>query len=161
MTRRTAVTLAALALTTLAACEERRPLIAEDLGEEDLRDVKVVDAEIMIIDGRRIRLSNVEAPALAPMSRCWGEAIAAKEAVAYLQQMVREGRTVEVEPEARRDPIGRTLARVRIDGLDVGDAMYEQSLVARPGPRPFRWCEPMSRSTEGAPPMDPVLAMTR
>jgi len=135
--------------------------MAEDLGEAELNNVKVVDAQIMVVDGRRIRLANVEAPVLAPLARCWGEAIAAKEAVLRLQQMVREGRTVEVEATGRKDPIGRELAHVRIDGLDVGDALYEQSLVARPGERPFRWCEPMSRQTAGAPPMDPVLAMTR
>ena len=152
--------LAAL-LLTLAACGDDPPLLAEDLGDAELNNVKVVDAEILVIDGRRVRLANVEAPALAPLSRCWGEAVAAKEAVLQLQQMVREGRTVEVEPTGRKDPIGRDLVRVRIDGLDVGDLLYEQSLVARPGDRPFRWCEPMSRQTVGAPPMDPVLAMTR
>ena len=154
-------TLAAAALLALTACEERSPLMAEDLLEEEPKNVKVVDAEVLIVDGRRIRLANVDAPALAPLSRCWGEAVTAKEAVLFLQQLVREGRTVEVEPTGDTDPIGRALARVRIDGLDVGDALYEQSLVARPGPRPFRWCDPMSRATENAPPMDPVLAMTR
>ena len=154
--------LALAALLALAACDDRSPLLTEDSpAEEALKDVRVVDAEIMIVDGRRIRLANVEAPALAPLSRCWGEAIAAKEAVSFLQQMVREGRTVEVEPTGDPDATGRQPARVRIDGLDVGDALYEQSLVARPGPRPFRWCDPMSRATAGAPPMDPVLAMTR
>ena len=153
--------LAAALVLVLAACGDDPPLIAEDFGDAPLNNVKVVDAEVMVIDGRRIRLANVEAPALAPLSRCWGEAIAAKEAVLRLQQLVREGRTVELEPTGRKDPIGRELAHVRVDGLDVGDALYEQSLVARPGQRPFSWCEPMSRQTVGAPPMDPVLAMTR
>jgi endonuclease YncB( thermonuclease family) len=153
--------LAMALLLALAACGGDEPLLADDVGDVELNNVKVVDAQIMVIDGRRIRLANVQAPVLAPLSRCWGEAIAAKEAVLYLQQLVHEGRTVEVEPTGRKDSIGRDLAHVRIDGLDVGDALYEQSLVARPSEHPFRWCEPMSRQTTGAPPMDPVLAMTR
>ena len=105
----------AAALLLLAACDGDSPLLTDDPGEVELNNVKVVDAQILVIDGRRIRLANVQAPVLAPLSRCWGEAIAAKEAVLHLQQMVHEGRTVEVEPTGRKDPIGREYAHVRID----------------------------------------------
>jgi len=75
--------------------------------------------------------------------------------------MVENGRVAEVRIEREGEGLGRDFGRVLIDGLDVGDALYEQSLAARPGERPFRWCEPMSRAVEGAPPMNPVLALTR
>ena len=156
------VGLAALGAFIVLSCEDR-PLLrdaAEAEGGGDY-DVRVVDAEIMLVDGRRVRLANVDAPALVPTSRCWAEAIAARDAVLHLQAIVRQGRTVEVRLTGRQDPLGRSLAHVLIDGLDVGDALYEQALVARPAARPFRWCEPMSRETEGAPPMNPLLALTR
>jgi len=144
------------------SCEQRAPLLRDgQVDGPDPYDVQVVDSEIMIIDGQRIHLANVDAPAIVPSSRCWAEAVAARDAFQALQTMVRGGRTVEVRPTGERDPLGRTLAHVLIDGLNVGDALYEQALVARPGPHPFRWCEPMGRNREGAPPMDPLLALSR
>ena len=155
------VALAAVGAFMVLSCEDR-PLLRDAASEEgDDYDVRVVDAEIMLVDGRRVRLANVDAPALVPSARCWAEAIAARDAVLHLQAIVRQGRTVEVRLTGRQDPLGRSLAHVLIDGLDVGDALYEQALVARPTARPFRWCEAMSRETEGAPPMNPLLALTR
>lgn len=162
MRRRLKPALAALLALAALSCEQREPLL-RDKGFEgpDPYDVQVVDAEVLLIDGQRIHLANVDAPALVPSSRCWGEAVAARGAVQALQAMVREGRTVEVRHTGQRDPLGRSLAHVLIDGLDVGDALYEQALAARPGPQAFRWCEPMSRSREGAPSMNPLFALSR
>ena len=160
--RRLRPALAALIALAAVSCDERTPLLRDEAVEGLAPyDVRVVDAEILLIDGQRTRLANVDAPAIVPSSRCWAEAVAARDAVQALQTIVRQGRTVEVRQTGQRDPLGRNLAHVLIDGLDVGDALYEQSLVARPGPQAFRWCEPMSRNREGAPPMDPLLALTR
>lgn len=151
---------ALLALLALAACN-KRSLINADSPDSPPYEVKVVDAEVIIVDGTRVQLSNIDAPALVPTARCWGEAVAAREAVRFVQTMVDNGRVAEVRIERDAEGMGRAFGRVLIDGLDVGDALYEQSLAARPGERPFRWCEPMSDASEGAPPMDPVLAITR
>ena len=155
------VAVAALLAGALLSCEERPLLRDEGYAGPDPYDVRVVDAEIVIVDGRRIKLSNVDAPALVPSARCWAEGIAARDAVAFLHNLVKTGRTVEVRLDGPKDAVGHSLARVLIDGVDVGDAMYEQSLVARPTAAPFRWCEPMSRAREGAPPMNPLLSVSR
>ena len=153
--------LAVLAVLTVLSCRCDDTLINANAPDEEPYSVTVVDAEVLIVDGKRVQLSNVDAPALVPTARCWGEAIAARDAVAFVQRMVSEGRVAEVRVEDEGEGRGRAFGRVLIDGLDVGDALYEESLAARPGKRPFRWCEPMSRSVEGAPPMDPVLALKR
>ena len=155
------VGLAMLAALSVLSCKGQNTLINADAPDEEPYSVTVVDAEVLIVDGKRVQLSNVDAPALVPTARCWGEAIAAREAVAFVQRIVSEGRVAEVRIEDEGQGRGRAFGRVLIDGLDVGDALYEQSLAARPGERPFRWCEGMSRQTEGAPPLDPVLALTR
>ena len=153
--------LAAAALLALAACHERPGTPPDPTPEGTDYDVRVIDTEILMVDGRRVKLSNVDAPALVPAARCWAEAVAAKEAIVFLQETAVSGRTAEVVPDGRQNLPGRIVGRVLIDGLDVGDALYNQGLAARPGSQPFRWCEPMSSQTDGAPPMDPVLALTR
>lgn len=150
------------AALALVACQRASDAPQAEEVEPSLTDrVKVIDASVLVIDDRRIRLANADLPRLAPDARCWAEAIAAKEATYFVQEAVEQGGRIEVEGERGRDRMGRTLAQVRIDGMDLGDRLYEAGLAARPGERRFDWCGPLSRSLQGAPPLEPLFATGR
>ncbi len=115
----------------------------------------MLDGDTFSIDGRRVRLINADAPEPMPGARCPGEAIAAREAVKFAQQVVREGRTLAVEPGGRMDRFGRRLTRVSIDGLDLGDTLHQAGYAARRSDPPFNWCGRVS--ADGGPPLTSLL----
>jgi endonuclease YncB( thermonuclease family) len=121
--------------------------------------VKVVDAKTLVVDGRTVRLVNADTPELIPASRCWGEAVAAKEATLFVQQTILQGDDIEVTPQGGVDRTGSPQARVLVDGADLGEVLYEKGYAARPGERRFDWCGPVSRGMVGAPPLDPLFAL--
>ncbi len=97
-----------------------------------------VDGDTIDCGGRRVRIANIDAPELH--GACPAEIQAAERAkLAALIAM--ETATVRVVPEKGRDKYGRTLARVAIDGRDLGDTLVSQNL-ARPyaGGARKGWC---------------------
>lgn len=145
--------LAALALA-LPACgkepaQKRQALEAAPSGI--LNRVTVLNADVLVIDGKRYRLANAFAPEQTPAARCWAEAIAAKASMDAMRDMVRSAKTLSVEATGPEDRYTRTPARVRFDGLDVGEALVQQGLAARDGSLRFDWCEPISKNNPRGP----------
>ena len=158
--------LASLALVAVAAsvllvgCGRRRDAPpASEAPPLALTDrVRVVDAQSLVIDGQRVRLSNIDAPELFPGARCWAEAILAKQAFFTALEEVQRGNDVQLRSQGRQNRWGQLLAEVDIDGVDLGDLLYQQGLASRPTGERFDWCGELQTHAAGAPTLDPLFA---
>ena len=147
--------LISIAVLSFASCE-RKPA-PPPVGEASTAPVKahvtVLAADILVIDGKHVRLSSAFGPEPVPDARCWAEALAAKQATRTVAAMVDRAASVQAHPTGAVDDYNRALATVTIDGADLGQTLFDEGLAARPaGPR-FEWCNPISRNELGAPPL--------
>ena len=145
--------LTAAALLALAGCTQPKE------SEADIADIQpsigsratVISADILVVDGRHLRLSNAFAPETIPDARCWAEAVAARQGVAIVQRLVNNARTVSIQETGGKDEYDRAFALVALDGLDLGQVLIDNGLAARRTEETFNWCDPISRSAPGAP----------
>jgi hypothetical protein len=144
--------LALAAGLALAGCRRTEPPLAavREPGPTVADRVVVVSADALVVDGRHIRLSNAWAPQPIPRARCWAEALAARNARKTVRDMVRAARAIEVTPTGGVDDWNRTLARVQLDRLDLGETLHQDGLAGETSER-FDWCAPISQATDGAP----------
>ena len=151
-----------LALAVLAGgCQKTPDPPATIVAPPGLGDrVRVLSADAMVIDGRHVRLANAYAPQGVPDARCWAEATAALQAVDLVRSKIKDARTVTVGPATGFDEFHRDLAVVELDGVDLGQELYEHGLAARRTTAPngrFSWCEPISGKASGAPDVNSLL----
>lgn len=99
-------------------------------------NLRVIDGDTFVLDDERIRIENIDAPELRK-PRCEWERQLAEISRDILDYLLRSGR-LEVF-RSGRDLYGRTLARVSVNGRDVGEQMIEAKL-AGPWPRTAVWC---------------------
>lgn len=105
-----------------------------------LRDrIRVIDGDTLAVDGERIRISNIDTPERGDGAKCWAEAALAEKARLQLVDFVNVAKTIELAREGR-DRYGRTLARLKLDGHDVGEAMVESGYAARWNGSRWPWC---------------------
>ncbi len=99
---------------------------------------RAVDGDTLDCAGRRVRLANIDAPELH--GRCTAETQMAERAKLAAMIALADA-PVRVVPEGRDDRYGRLIARVAIDGRDLGETLIAQSL-ARPysGGARKGWC---------------------
>jgi hypothetical protein len=154
--------LALLAAAPLAGCHKPvdppSSIDAQPLGLGDR--VRVLSADAFVIDGRHVRLANAYAPQGVPDARCWAEATAALQAVALVRDKVKDARTVTVGPATGFDEFHRDLAVVELDGVDLGQDLFEHGLAARRTDAQngrFSWCDPISGKAVGAPTVNSLL----
>ena len=144
--------LAALALASaLAACEKPEQPLKAEAPPSITGHVRVLDADVLIIDGQHVRLANAYGPESLLHARCWAESLAADHAAEYVKNLVDRARTYALSITDKTDDYGRKYATVTIDGGDLGDILYDQGLAARPSNPRFDWCQPISQKAEGAP----------
>lgn len=91
--------------------------------------------------GERIRIENIDAPESGGKAKCDAERFLAVHARSGLKRLLEAG-SIEITRNPRRpkDRYGRTLARVRVNGIDVGQALIEQSLAWPWEGRRHSWC---------------------
>lgn len=119
-----------------------------------LSEPRVVDGDT-IHDGRRerYRIENLDAPELGARARCAGEAALAQAARDEVVRMVRAGRRVEAIETGRRDRYDRNLARIEVDGRDVGEALIAQGLARPWRGRSSNYCDgPIANPMRPPPP---------
>jgi endonuclease YncB( thermonuclease family) len=145
----------------LTACKRTPDLPSTILPPPGLGDrVRVLSADALVIDGKHVRLANAYAPQGVPDARCWAEASAAKQANAWVRAKMREARAITVEPTGGFDEFHRELSRVDLDGVDLGQAMFEAGLASRRSTgrdSRFPWCEPISAKAPDAPAVGSLL----
>lgn len=103
---------------------------------------RAVDGDTFVCFGERIRLENIDAPELH--AQCERELDAANAAKLFAQLALDRSMRIEVVVFERRpkDRYGRTLAKVLVDGADLGELIVAAGL-ARPyhGERRKSWCD--------------------
>jgi endonuclease YncB( thermonuclease family) len=158
---KTRILAAALMLATaLAACGKADPPLKATAPPSITEHVRVLDADVLIIDGRHVRLANAYAPESLLHARCWAESLASDRASAFVRELVQHARTYEFRPKADTDDYGRTYGLISIDGADLGDILYNAGLASRPSTPRFDWCGPISKQTQGAPKISSLYTFT-
>ncbi|WP_329639702.1 nuclease [Phenylobacterium sp.] len=135
--------LSLLAMMPLAACSRGASLFT-DVQATRSPQVTVVEADALVVDGRPVRLSNANAPQLAPQAHCWAEGLAARQVRETVQGLVAGAREVTVTPTGGTDEDSRIFSRVAVNGVDLGETLMKDGLAAAPGEARFDWCGPMS-----------------
>ncbi|MDI6838842.1 MAG: thermonuclease family protein [Rhizobiaceae bacterium] len=92
----------------------------------------VVDGDTVVIDGEKIRIYNIDAPELRHAA-CDAELRLAEVAKRRLDTLLASGVVVIIRGDNGRmkDRYGRTLARLTVDGRDIGEILVIEEL-ARP-----------------------------
>ncbi len=100
-----------------------------------------VDGDTIVCARETIRIENIDAAEMPPHARCAYEADLAVKAKLFVVDRLARGRVELVRDQKRpRDRYGRTLALVRVDGVDLGEALVAAGL-ARPWDGKRRgWC---------------------
>jgi hypothetical protein len=150
-------TLAALALTStmlasaLAACGRPEQPLKAEAPPSITAHVRVLDADVLVIDGQHVRLANAYGPESLLHARCWAESLAADHAAEYVKDLVERARSYDFKATGKTDDFNRKFGYVTIDNADLGDILYHQGLASRPTTPRFDWCQPISQKAEGAP----------
>lgn len=97
----------------------------------------IVDGDTVLLSGERIRIANVDAPEVR-LAQCESEARLGRLATDRLRGLLIEGPAV-VRREGE-DRFGRTLARISVNGRDVGDRLVNEGLARRWDGRRQPWC---------------------
>lgn len=98
-------------------------------------DVSVIDGDTFRLGSETVRIENIDAPELR--CRCPEECRLATVARDRLAELL----TAEPRLDRTgRDRFGRTLARVWVDGRDIGEALVREGLARRWEGRRRRWC---------------------
>ncbi len=157
MTMTTPHTLRMILIVALAAmataCDRpgRQPPLPKNVALPVATRVMVLAGDAMIIDGRHYALANAVTPQGIPDARCWAEAVAAKHSIQVVKRLLGDARAISVRPTGQFDSYNRTLAYISLDGLDLGQTLYDEGAAAKPADGVFRWCEQISRELDGAP----------
>lgn len=91
----------------------------------------VIDGDTLRDGEERFRVENIDAPERGARAECLDERALAEAARAYLVEWVARARRVEARPVGRRDRYGRILARIDIDGVDLGERLMARGLAQR------------------------------
>ncbi|RAK56435.1 thermonuclease family protein [Phenylobacterium deserti] len=151
-TRTSAALLApALVAAALAACSPREEARTSSRTDVALNDVQATQGDALMINGKHVRLANAEAPLRTPYARCWAESIAGREARKRAADLATAANEIDIQSTGKTDEYGRTIAKVLLDGLDLGDSLVQDGYAVRPGAEPFDWCAPVSTNIENAP----------
>ncbi len=139
--RRNGPLLAVVAL----ACGAAIAAFGEDTHGASVRSetsvrVRAIDGDTVAVigDGERIRLPNIDAPETGDRARCAAEREAGAAATAFVRAAV-ASKTVSLR-RIGLDRYGRTLAYVRVDGRDLGDALIAAGHARRWTGRRQAWC---------------------
>jgi endonuclease YncB( thermonuclease family) len=148
----------ALMLPLLAACGQKETPLAAAPPPSIAGHVRVLDADVLIIDGKHVRLANAYGPESLLHSRCWAESLAADHAAEYVKELIEHARSYAFAANGKTDEYNRAYGLVTIDGADLGDILYAQGLAARPTDPRFDWCLPISQKMEGAPKISSLIS---
>jgi endonuclease YncB( thermonuclease family) len=115
-----------------------------------LPQIQVLRGDVLVVEGRHVRLADLVAPQAAPDAHCAAEAIASRQTQLRLEDLTRRAHSVVVTPTGGRDEYGRTLARVTVDGVDPATRLIDEGLAVAPQPAGFDWCGAASTTQPAA-----------
>lgn len=109
--------------------------------------VEVVGADAVRANGRVFRLYDIDAP--QARAQCRRERERAAETADFVRGLLADAERVEIapgyDPRGRqswpRDHVGRRLAHIRIDGVDLGELLRQQGRAVHwDNYQTFNWC---------------------
>jgi len=100
--------------------------------------IRIIDGDTVALGNERIRIENIDTPERGARAECDAERMLASVASRELESLL-GGRAVQIE-RSGRDRYGRTLARLRVNGADVGAAMVELDVAVPWAGRTHDWC---------------------
>jgi micrococcal nuclease len=100
-----------------------------------------IDGDTAVINGETIRILNIDTPEIR-QAKCESELAAGLAAKQRMAEMLRTGPITIIRGDNGRmtDKYGRTLARLVIDGQDLGEQMVLEGLARRWDGRRHPWC---------------------
>lgn len=98
----------------------------------------VVDGDTLKREGAYIRIENIDAPESGWRASCDAERMLAVKAAETLAALMKRGEVKVVATGV--DRYGRTLARVSVDGEDVGERLVAAQVAAPWRGRRHDWC---------------------
>ena len=104
-----------------------------------MADVKVVDGDTIHLDGEKIRILGLDTPE-TNNPECLAEKLLGERATLYLERWIASAKTVEKRDEQGKDRYGRTLAKVYVDGVDVGGRLIAEGLATSWRGTQTDWC---------------------
>lgn len=134
------VLLSGLRFWQVRSQEAARPVLS---GEAVAGPFEAVSGDTVRMGSEIVRVSNLDAPAMGGGAKCAREAELAEVAKTRLDRLVSApGVKVELirDPVRRTDDVGRSLARVIVDGEDVAVVMIEAGLARLWRGRSSNWC---------------------
>ena len=149
------------AVLAAAACSKPEKPLVHHQPPSVANQVLILNADTLVIDGRHIHLSNASTPQTTLHSRCWAEALLANSVIAYVHDLVNRATSIQFKPTGEIDGYGRALGLVSLDGLDLGDDLYQHGMAARLTVPRFDWCQPISQKADGAPPISSVINLAQ
>ena len=136
-----------LAVLVLSACTRSHALFTEasaPLPAEAMSQVRVVQADALVVDGRRVHLVDAVTPQPAPDAGCPAEALAARQARLRMTELAGQARHVDVQATGAVDRYNRAEAHVAFDGADPAAVLIDEGLAVAPDKQAFIWCGPLS-----------------
>lgn len=158
---RSLIGLAGLALLTACGPKAPEPQSQPVPPPSAAQRMKVLNADVFVIDGQHIRLAGFYAPQPVPDARCWAEALAAKLATQQVRSLVDDAQDVAFAPTGQRDEYNRIIATVALDSVDLGGKLHDMGFAATKSEGRFEWCEGLSNKTPGAPELGAFMDMSR
>jgi endonuclease YncB( thermonuclease family) len=157
--RRRAALWAGVALAAMAAagCQPPEKRMSSHLPASISDRVQILNGDSLVIDGRHVHLSNASTPQSTIHARCWAEALLAANEITYVRDMVDHASSIDFKPNGQVDDYNRALGLVTLDGIDLGEDLYQHGMAARITNPRFDWCQPISQQADGAPPISAVI----
>ncbi|TGQ95444.1 thermonuclease family protein [Mesorhizobium sp. M8A.F.Ca.ET.208.01.1.1] len=100
-----------------------------------------IDGDTVILDGRHIRIANIDAPEIHDY-KCAAELRLGLEAKARMAALLESGPLTVHEGDHGRmvDRYGRLLATIEVGGADVGEMLIAEGLARRWNGKRRPWC---------------------
>lgn len=90
-----------------------------------------IDGDTLRDGDDRYRVENIDAPERGARAECPEERALAEAASVYVSEWIARARRVEAHPTGRRDRYGRVVARIDLDGVDLGERLIARGLAQR------------------------------
>lgn len=129
-----------LASTATDAIPSLRRYISElRFSASGRHTIYVVDGDTLDIGGERIRLQNIDAPEVGTYAACPSEQRRGAAAARHARRLLANAADIRIDRHFS-DVYGRTLARVRLDGRDMGLMMIQDGHARYWNGARRRWC---------------------
>ncbi len=123
-----------------AYCARRQNSMPAPNAPFTASEIRVHDADTLIVGAERVRVSNLDAPEIPPRSRCPEEERRGRAATAEADRFLSGARNVTISPDGTRDQFCRIRATVSADGVDLAGHIIARNLGAPWAGRTRDWC---------------------